>query len=161
MRVSKSLIEQLSRLHNSVWYVCACVYDSHDDPCTHPTPVFSTQPLAAWHNDGPRQETTVHHHIAFARGWIGRACAFGPERREATQLPAPSPPVLPPGFDTRALNVTVLVAMPRRKDVQPVPGSILHPSDRSGLLYDEGQLELGVTRLLYEQAAQEEYERTP
>ena len=101
----------------------------------------------------------MQHHIALAREWIGRACAFGSERREATQLPASSPPVLPSDFDPRVLNVTVLVAMPR-KDAQLVPGSILHPSDRSGLLYDEGQLELGVTRLLYEQAAQEEYERT-
>lgn len=98
----------------------------------------------------------MEHHIALAREWFGRAYR---ERREALQLSASSPPVIPPDSDPRILNVAVLVAMPRR-DLQSVTGSTLHPSDRSGLLKDEGQLELGVTSLLYEQVTQEEHERT-
>ena len=107
----------------------------------------------------PRREMTMSHHFALAQAWIG---AFFPERREAIQLPASSPPVLPPDSDPRMLNVAILVAMPRREDPQSVPGYMLHHSDRSGLLYDEGQLELGVTSLLYEQAmcTAPEYERT-
>jgi len=102
----------------------------------------------------------MNHHIALAQAWIGRAPVFFPERREAIQFPAPSPPELPPDSDPR-INVAVLVAMPRRKDAPP--GSMLHPSDRCRLLYDEGQLELGVTSPLCEQAMcspPEEYKRT-
>jgi hypothetical protein len=108
-----------------------------------------------------RQELTLNHHIALAQAWIGRASAFFPERREAIQFPASSPPAVPPHFDPR-INVAVLVAMPRRKDAQPALGSV-HPSDRFGLFFDEGQLELGLTSLLCERAmctTPEEYKRT-
>jgi len=98
----------------------------------------------------------MEQHIASARAWVDRACRG---RREAFQFSAFSPPVLPPDPDPRILNVAVLVAMPRR-GLQSVTGSTHHTSDRSGLLKDEGQLELGVTSLLYEQVTQEEYERT-
>jgi hypothetical protein len=100
----------------------------------------------------------MDHHIALAQAWIGRARPFRRERREAIQFSAPSPPVLPPDSDPRILNVAVLVAMPRR-DPQSITGSMLHPSDRSELLKDEGELALGVTSLLYEQVTQED-ERT-
>jgi hypothetical protein len=131
--------------------------------------VHNWRPLAVWSNGGPmrarpQQEGTMFDHFASAQAWIGRACAFLPKRGEAIQLPASSPPVvLPRDSDPRMLNVAVLVAMPRRNDVRPVPGSMLHPSSRSRLLYDEGQLELGVTSLLCEQAmcpTSEGYERT-
>jgi hypothetical protein len=102
----------------------------------------------------------MNHHIALAQAWIGRVSTF-PERREANQSPASSPPVPPPDTNPR-INVAVLVAMPRRKDALPAPGSMLQNSDRSGLFYDEGQLEMGVTSLLCEQTmfTLEEYERT-
>jgi hypothetical protein len=96
------------------------------------------------------------NHFALAQTWTGRVSTFFPGRREAIQFPASSPPVLPPDSDPR-INVAVFVAMPRRKDAQPAPGSMLHPLDRSRLLNDEGQLELGVTSLLCEQTV---YERT-
>lgn len=93
-------------------------------------------------------------HTALVQVWIGRTSTFIAERRGAIQFPAPSPPALPPGniSDPRMLDVAVLVAMPRREDARPVRGSTLDPRDRPGLFYDEGQLELGVTRLLSEQA---------
>jgi hypothetical protein len=127
------------------------------------------QPLAVWGNDGPmrahpQQEVTIFHHIALTQAWIGRAGAFLPKRREAIQLPASSPPVVPPRHtDLRMLNVAVFVAMPRRNGIRPISGSMLEPSSGSRLLHDEGQLELGVTSLLCEQAMSttpEEYERT-
>lgn len=112
----------------------------------------------------PQEEVTIFHHSALAQAWIGRACAFFPKRREAIQLPASSPPVVPPRHtDPRVLNVAVFVAMPRRNDVRPVSGSMPHPSSGSRLLHDDEQLELGVTSLLCEQAmytTPEEYERT-
>lgn len=109
---------------------------------------------------------TVDPHTAFVQVWIGRRSTFIAERRGAIQFPTSSPPALLPGnvSDPRTLNVAVLVAMPRREDTRPVPGSTLDPRDRPGLFYDEGQLELGVTSLLSEQAmstAPEEYEQTP
>jgi hypothetical protein len=114
----------------------------------------------------PRQEMTANTHTQFVQVWIGRRSTFIAEHRGAIQFPASSPPALPPGdvSDPRTLNVAVLVAMPRREDTRPVPGSTLDPRDRPGLFYDEGQLELGVTSLLSEQAmstAPEEYEQTP
>jgi hypothetical protein len=106
---------------------------------------------------------TVNPHTALVQAWIGRASTCIAERRGAIQLPASSTPALPPVSDPRTLNVAVLVMMPRREDTGPVPGSTLHPWDKPGLFYDEGQLELGVTSLLCEQAmstAPEEYEQT-
>ncbi len=106
---------------------------------------------------------TVNHHKASLQARLGCAFAFFAERRGAIQIPASSPPALPPVSDPRMLNVAVLVVMPRREDTRPVPGSMPDPSDRPGLFYEEGQLELGVTSLLCEQAmstAPEEYERT-
>ena len=107
---------------------------------------------------------TVNPHTALLQAWIGRASTFIAERRGAMRLPASSPPpALPPASDPLTLNVAVLVTMPRREDTRPVPGSTLDPWDRRGLFYDEGQLELGVTTLLCEQAmstAPEEYEQT-
>jgi hypothetical protein len=95
------------------------------------------------------------------QAWVGRASPFFPERRGVIQFPATSPPAAqPPVSDFPALNVAVLVAMPRREGKGPVPGSKLG----SELLYNEGQLELGVTSLLCEQAtptaSEEHYERT-
>jgi hypothetical protein len=102
-------------------------------------------------------------HTALVQMWIGRASTFIAERPGAIQLPASSPPTLPPVSDPRTLNVAVLVTMPRREETRPVPGSTLEPWDRPGLFYDEGQLEVGVTSLLCEQAmstAREEYQQT-
>lgn len=115
-----------------------------------PEPFCPSQPLAAWHSDGPMrappmQEITVKTHTALTQAWIGRASTFITNRRGAIQFPASSPPVLPPVSDPRTLNVAVLVAMPRREGGRAVPGSTLDPLDRPGLFYDEGQLELGVT----------------
>ena len=109
----------------------------------------------------PRQEMTANHHTALVQAWVGRASAFFPERRGAIQFPATSlPAAQPPVLDPPALNVAVLVAMPRREGKGPVPGF----TSGSGLLYNEGQLELGVTSLLCEQAkltsSEEHYERT-
>lgn len=134
--------------------------DKHLDGTVH-----NWRPLAAWHDDGPmwahpRQEMTVNPNTAFVQTWIGRASTLIAERRGAIQLPAPSPPALPPFSEPRKLNVAVLVTMPRREDTWP--GSTLDPWDRPGLFY-EGQLELGVASLLCEQAmstAPEEYEQT-
>jgi hypothetical protein len=113
----------------------------------------------------PRQEMTLDPHTALVQVWIGRTSTFIAERRGAIQFPASSPPALPGNVsDGRTLNVAVLVAMPRREDTRPVSGSTLDPRDRPGLFYDEGQLELGVTSLLSEEAmstAPEEYEQTP
>ena len=95
---------------------------------------------------------TVKPHTALVQAWIGRASAFIAERRGAIQLPASSPPALPPVSDPRTLNVAVLVTMPRRENTRPVPGFTLDPWDRPGLFYNEGQLELGVTSLPCEQA---------
>ena len=111
----------------------------------------------------PRQEMTVNPNAALVQAWIGRASCFIAERRGAIQFPASSPPAQPPFSDPRTLNVAVLVTMPRREDTRPVPGSTLDPLDRPGLFYDEGQLELGVTSLLCEQAmftAPDVYEQT-
>jgi hypothetical protein len=111
----------------------------------------------------PRREMTVKPHTALVQKWIGRASTFTTERRGAIQLPASSPPALPPVSEPRTLNVAVLVTMPRREETRPVLGSTLDPWDRPGLFYDEGQLELGVTSLPCEQAMStppEEYEQT-
>ena len=106
----------------------------------------------------------VNSHTTLVRVWIGRRSTFITERRGTIQFPAPSSPALPPVSDPRTLNVAILVAMPRREDTRPVPGSTLDPRDKPGRFYDEGQLELGVTSLLTERAiptAPEEYEQTP
>jgi hypothetical protein len=95
---------------------------------------------------------TVNTHTALVQAWFGRASTFIAERRGVIQLPASSPPALPPVSDPRTLNVAVLVTMPRREDTRSVPGSTLDPWDRPGLFYDEGQLDLGVTSLPCEQA---------
>jgi len=105
----------------------------------------------------------VSPHTALVRAWICCASTLIAERRGAIQFPASSPPALPPVSDPRTLKVAVLVAMPRREDTRPIPGSTLDPWDRSGLFYHDGQLELGVTSLFCEQAmstAPEEYEQT-
>ncbi|KAF8504817.1 hypothetical protein F5888DRAFT_790014 [Russula emetica] len=121
------------------------------------TAVHNWLPLAAWHNDGPMrahpsQEMIVNPHDALVQAWIRRTSTFITERRGAIELPASPPPALPPVSDPRTLNVAVLVTMPRREDTRPVPGSMVDPWDRPGLFYGEGQLELGVTSLLCEQA---------
>lgn len=99
---------------------------------------------------------------ALVQVWIGRRSTFVTERRGAIQVSATSSPALPPRnvSDPRTLKVAVLVVMPRREDPRPLSGSTLDPRDRPGLFYDEGQLELGVTTLLSEQAISEEYEQT-
>jgi hypothetical protein len=110
-----------------------------------------------------KQEMTANPQTALVRVWMGRRSTLIAERRGSIQFPASSPPALPPVSDPRTLNVAVLVAMPRREDTRPVPGSTLDPWERPGLFYDEGQLGLGVTSLLCEQAmstAPEEYEQT-
>lgn len=110
-----------------------------------------------------KQEMTANSQTALVRVWMGRRSTFIAERRGSIQFPASSPPALPPVSDPRMLNVAVLVAMPRREDTRPVTGSTLEPWERPGLLYDEGQLGLGVTSLLCEQVmytAPEEFEQT-
>ena len=109
----------------------------------------------------PKQEMTVNTHTALVQAWIGQASTFISERRGAILFPASSPPALTPVSDPITLYVAVLVSLPRRDDT--VTGSTLDPWDRPGLFSDEGQLDLGVTSLLCEQAtstAPEEFEQT-